>query len=340
MGTSSVAIVAILGAAAAVFAAGSRQTPAADVITLRAARVFDGRGGARTGAVIEIRGSKIVAIDQRRGTVTRDLGDVTVMPGFIDVHAHIDWHFQPNGLYGQREGQPRETPEQMAAAIQANLDATLDAGFTTIQTLGAASDKARRDAIAAGTMRGPRIVASLGQLQPGSRLPEQLREQVRALKANGADVIKTFASGSIRDGGKMNVTQAQLDAVCGEARAQGLRAVVHAHDSASIIAAVYARCSQIEHGLFADDAAIRAMKTARVFFDPNIGVVLQNYLERRKQFLGSGSYTEEGFAFMEKAVPTLGPLSSARGKLVCECRWEPTRWPARMARTRARSWRA
>jgi len=284
------------------------QAASTDSMTIRAARIFDGRGGVRTNAVIEIRGSKIVAIDERRGPVTRDLGDVTVMPGLIDVHAHIDWHFQPNGLYGNRPGEPRETPEQAAAAIQANLDATLDAGFTTIQTLGAASDKARRDAIAAGRQRGPRILSSLGQLQPGARTPDQLREQVRTYKANGADAIKTFASGSIRDGGKMNVTQAQLDAICGEAKAQGLRSMVHAHDSASIIAAVTAGCSQIEHGLFADDAAIQAMKKADVFFDPNIGLVLQNYLERRKQFLGSGSYTEEGFRFMEEAVPTLGPL--------------------------------
>ena len=118
-----------------------QQTPAAapvDRITLRAARVFDGQGGVRTNAVIEIRGSKIVAIDDRTGPVTRDLGDVTLMPGMIDVHVHVDWHFQPNGLYGQREGQPRETAEQADAAIQANLDATLDAGVTTVQSLGAA----------------------------------------------------------------------------------------------------------------------------------------------------------------------------------------------------------
>ena len=82
----------------------------------------------------------------------RDLGDVTVMPGMIDVHVHIDWHFRPNGLYGNRAGQPAETPEQTEAAIQANLDAMLDAGFTTVQSLGAASDEARRDAIAAGTI--------------------------------------------------------------------------------------------------------------------------------------------------------------------------------------------
>ena len=103
-------------------------------------------------------------------------------------------------------------------------------------------------------MRGPRILSSLGQVQGGTRTPDQLRELVRGRKAEGADVIKFFASGSIRDGGKMNVAQEQLDAVCGEARAQGLRAVVHAHDSDSIKAAAKAGCSQIEHGLFADDA--------------------------------------------------------------------------------------
>ena len=288
-----------------------QQTPAAattDRITLRAARVFDGRGAVRTNAVVEVRGSKIVAVDNRTGPVTRDLGDVTLMPGMIDVHVHPDWHFQPNGLYGQREGQPRETPEQAAAAIQANLDATLDAGFTTVQSLGAASDKARRDAINAGKMRGPRILSSLGQIQGGNRTPDQLREQVRTLKTNGADVIKFFASGSIRDGGKMNVTQEQIDAVCGEAKAQGLRAVVHAHDPDSIKAAVKAGCSQVEHGLFADDSAMKAMKDANIYFDPNIGLVLQNYIENKAKYMGSGNYNEEGFAFMEKAVPNLAPM--------------------------------
>ena len=295
---------AVVGGAL-VLATGSQDN---QTITLRAARVIDGVGGVRANAVVVIRDGKIVAIDERKGQVTRDFGDATLMPGMIDVHVHVDWHFQPNGLYGFREGQPRETPEQAAAAIQANLDATLDAGFTTVQALGAASDKARRDAINAGTMRGPRILSSLGQIQGGNRTPEQLRELVRARKADGADVIKFFASGSIRDGGKMNVTQEQLDAVCDESRKQGLRAVVHAHDSASILAVVKARCHQVEHGLFADDAAFKAMKDANIYFDPNIGLVLQNYLENKQKYLGSGSYTEEGFAFMEKAVPTLAPM--------------------------------
>lgn len=261
-----------------------------------------------TNGVVEIRASKIVAVDRRRGPVTHDLGDVTLMPGMIDVHVHIDWHFQPNGLYGQRPGQARETLEQAAAAIQANLNATLDAGFTTVQSLGNRGDKELRDAINAGTKRGPRLLSSLGQLQPGTQTPEQLRERVRQLKAQGADAVKTFASGSIRDGGVMNVTQEQLDAVCGEAKVQGLRSLVHAHDPASITSAVKAGCYQIEHGVFADDASIAAMKAADVYFDPNIGLVLQNYIENKAKYMGSGNYNEEGFAFMEKAVPTLPPV--------------------------------
>jgi imidazolonepropionase-like amidohydrolase len=287
------------------------QAPApapGDAITIRAARVFDGRGRTLANAVVEIRGTKVAAVDQRTGPVTRDLGDVTLLPGLIDVHVHIDWHFQPNGLYGVRPGQPRETDEQAAAAIQANLTATLDAGFTTVQTVGARGDRAIRDAIDAGTFRGPRVLTSLGQLQPGTRTPDDLRGLVRQLKADGADLVKTFASGSMRDGGRMSVQQAQLEAICGEARAQGLRVLVHAHDPESIIAAVDAGCPQVEHGMFADEAALRAMKRANVFFDPNIGLVLQNYLEHRAQYLGAGNYTAESFAFMEQAVATLGPL--------------------------------
>jgi imidazolonepropionase-like amidohydrolase len=71
---------------------------------------------------------------------------------------------------------------------------------------------------------------------------------------------------------------------------------------------VKAGCSEIEHGLFADDEAIAAMKKADVFFDPNIGLVLQNYLEHRDQFMGYGNYTDEGFASMERVIPQLAPV--------------------------------
>src|SRR5262249_37122347 len=138
--------------------------------------------------------------------------------------------------------------------------------------------------------------------------PEQLRERVRAIKAQGADLIKAFASGSIRDGGTITVTQEQIDAICGEANAQGLRTLVHAHGPDSILASVKAGCTQIEHGAYADEAAITAMKDAHVYFDPNIGLVLQNYIENEDKYTGSGNFTADGFAFMKKAVPRVGAL--------------------------------
>jgi imidazolonepropionase-like amidohydrolase len=216
----------------------------------------------------------------------------------------LNWIFGPNGKYGERD-----VPAGYAMdAVLDNARKTLMAGFTTVQSVGWIQDKPLREAIAAGVVPGPRLVSSLSQLQGGSQTPDQLRERVRALKAQGADLIKTFASGSIRDGGKMSIRQDQLDAICGEAKAQGLRTLVHAHGPDSIIASVKAGCTQIEHGAYADDAAIKAMKDANVFFDPNIGLVLQNYIENKDKYMGSGNFNEEGFAFMEKAVPTMGAV--------------------------------
>jgi len=273
-------------------------------ITIRAARVFDGRGNTLENGVVEVQGPRITAIDQRSGPVTYDLGDRTILPGMMDVHVHLNWYFGPNGKYGERD-----VPTGYAIdAVLDNARKALMAGFTTVQSVGWAQDKPLREAIAAGVVVGPRLLSSLGQLQGGNQTPDQLRERVRALKAEGADLVKAFASGSIRDGGKMNVTQEQLDAICGEAKAQGLRTLIHAHSPESIIASVKAGCTQIEHGGFADDAAINAMKDANVYFDPNIGLVLQNYIENKDKYMGSGNFNEEGFAFMEKAVPTMGPI--------------------------------
>jgi imidazolonepropionase-like amidohydrolase len=299
------ALILIFTAAAVVVAARAAQTPApSDTITIRAARLLDGKGGSRANAVIEIRGSQITAIDQRKGPVTYDLGDVTLMPGMIDVHVHLNWYFGPSGKYGDQG-----TPEFRDKAIHDNATATVMAGFTTVQSLGWNGDKQLNLDIAAGKFPGPRILSSLDQIQGQAQgrpvTPDALRDRVKRDKDNGADVIKFFASGSIRDGGKMNVTQEQVDAVCGEAKAQGLRTAVHAHDSASIMASVKAGCGQIEHGLFADEAAIKAMKDANVYFDPNIGLVLQNYLENKDKYMGSGNFNAEGFASMESVLPRL-----------------------------------
>jgi imidazolonepropionase-like amidohydrolase len=274
-------------------------------LTIRAARVFDGRSEVLTNAVIEVRGNRIVRVDHRTGDVTHDLGNATLLPGLTDVHTHIDWHFGPDGKYPARN----ETPEQRQAAIEENLRQTLLNGFTTVQNVGNGGDAALRAAVAAGTLVGPRILTSLGQIQAGNSTPDQLRTRVRDLKAKGADVIKLFASESIRTGGAPTMTQEQLDAACGEANALGLRTLVHAHAAEAVIRVTRAGCTQVEHGAYASDEALALMKSRGTYFDPNIGLVLQNYIENKARFLSAtGSYTEEGFAFMEKAVGIKGEM--------------------------------
>jgi imidazolonepropionase-like amidohydrolase len=132
--------------------------------------------------------------------------------------------------------------------------------------------------------------------------PEQIRGDIRARKKNGADLIKIFASESIRTGGTPTLSQEQLDAACGETRAQGLRSMVHAHSAEAMMRAARAGCTVVEHGALATQEAFNLMAEKGVYFDPNIGLVTQNYLENKERFLGVGSYTEEGFAAMEKAL--------------------------------------
>lgn len=269
-------------------------------VTIRAARVIDGLGRVLANAVVEIRGDRIVAVDQRSGRVTYDLGNVTLLPGMIDTHVHIGGHFGRNGRADNQD----ETPAEAALYAAENAWTTLISGFTTVQSVGAMSDRDLRDAINRGVLPGPRILTSLGSMNENTGGPEQLREYVRKQKQAGADLIKIFASKSIREGGAKTMADEQLAAACGEAKTQGLRTLVHAHAADAILAAARAGCSQVEHGAYASDEALRYMAEHGVYFDPNIGVVLQNYIENKPKFLGIGNYTEEGFAFMEKAVPT------------------------------------
>jgi imidazolonepropionase-like amidohydrolase len=278
------------------------QTPA--VVSIGASRVLDGKGGTLTNAVVEVKGDRISAVHQRTGPVTYDLGSATLMPGLIDVHVHIGNHFNKNGR-AENQG---ETPMEVALYGAENAWVTLMNGFTTVQSVGAASDKELRDAINRGVLPGPRILTSLGSMSERTGTPDQIREYVRKQKQAGADLIKIFASRSIRDGGGRTMSDEQLSAACGEAKAQGLRTLVHAHAADAVLAAVRAGCSQVEHGAYVSDEALKAMADRGVYFDPNIGLVLQNYIENKAKFLGIGNYTEEGFAFMEKAVPTNYPM--------------------------------
>ncbi len=272
------------------------QTPAP--ITIRAARLIDGRGQMATNQMVTIRESKIERVTPATGTATFDLGSLTLMPGFIDTHVHIGWHFGPDGRYVAG----KEPPEQAALYGAENAYVTLLAGFTTVQSVGAASDKPLRDAINRGVLPGPRILTSLGSIGNAKLTPEQIREEVRQKKADGADLIKIFASASIRDGGTPTLSQEQVDAACGESRAQGLRSMVHAHSAEAMMRAARANCTVIEHGALATAEAFKLLAERGTWFDPNIGLVTQNYLENKQRFLGIGNYTEDGFAAMEKAL--------------------------------------
>ena len=294
MRSKPAAIVALLAlATGAVFS--QSQT-----IRIHAATVLDGTGKVLRNATIVVQGSKITAIDtgSTTATPTYDLGALTVTPGLIDVHAHVGWHFDKDGRYAARRG---DASEEMLYSAE-NAYVTLMAGFTTIQSPGQANDVQLRDAVARGVLAGPRILTSIRQLNERSGTPDQIREQVRQLKKDGADVVKIFASASIRDGGKQTMTDAQLQAACGEANTLGLRTMVHAHSPESIKASVNAGCLQIEHGVFANDEVLKLMADKGVFFDPNVGVVLQNYLRNRVHYEGIGNYNAEGFAYMEKGV--------------------------------------
>jgi imidazolonepropionase-like amidohydrolase len=265
---------------------------------VRAGLLLDGKGQASRNVDIVVQGTKILKIGTRSARPTYNLQTLTVLPGLIDTHVHITGHFGKDGRAINRD----ETPEQQAYYTAENAYATLMAGFTTVQSVGAGGDVPLREAIDRGIIPGPRILTSIRQVNENSGSPDQLREIVRKLKAEGADLVKIFASKSIRDGGGQTMTDQQLQAVCGEAKAQGLRTMVHAHAAAAIKAAVRAGCGQIEHGVFVDDEALKMMAERGVYFDPNIGVVIQNYLRNKQRFLGIGNYTEEGFAHMEKAI--------------------------------------
>jgi imidazolonepropionase-like amidohydrolase len=232
------------------------------------------------------------------GAITYDLTALTVSPGWIDTHSHIVNHFDNRDRLAGRD----EPASEASWHVVENAVATLDAGFTTIQSPGAMEDKDLRDAIARGVFPGPRILTSLEALTETSGDAAKLRELVRERKQQGADFIKIFASKSIREGGAQTLSDAQLQAACGEAKTLGLRTIVHAHSPESAKAATLAGCTSIEHGAYVTDEVFDLMAQHGTYYDPNIGLVLQNYLETKPKYFGIGNYNEEGFAFMEKGV--------------------------------------
>jgi len=282
-------------------------------IVIAAGTLLDGKGHVLHDTRIVVEGSKIVAIDPKAEPVDYDLGGLTILPGWIDAHDHITWSF---GRDGKNVG-AGETTQDAAYRSAANAWATLAAGFTTIQSVGSPTDLPLRDAIAKGQLPGPRVLTAVEPLmgrgeQTGS--PEEIRAFVRKQKAAGADVIKIFASQSIRQGGGMTLSQEQLNAACDEAKKQGLRSVVHAYKTA-VRAATMAGCTQVEHGTLATDDDLKLMAKNGTYLDPQAGLVIENYLLNKEKYLGTPGYTEEGFAAMEKILPLNHQLVQRASKI-------------------------
>jgi imidazolonepropionase-like amidohydrolase len=269
-------------------------------IVIAASTVLDGKGHVLHNTRVVVEGSKIVAIDPKASPVNYDLRGLTVLPGWIDAHVHITWSFDEKGKNAGAD----VTTQFAAYQSAANAWATLLAGFTTVQSVGSPTDVPLRDAIAKGTLPGPRILTAVNPIfGQGERTgtPDELRAFVRKQKEAGADLIKIFASQSIRQGGGMTLSQEQLNAACDEAKKQGLRVLVHAYKGA-VRAATLAGCTEIEHGTMATDEDLKLMAERGTYLDPQAGLVIENYLLNREKYLGTPGYTAEGFAAMEKVL--------------------------------------
>jgi imidazolonepropionase-like amidohydrolase len=279
-------------AAAPLAAQPSLPTRGSGTVVLRAARVIDGTGAAPVqNGVVVVTDDRIVAVG-REGSVqvpagarVIDLGDATLLPGFIDAHTHIVG--RTLGDPGRQDAAGRDYPGFAPILATANARATLLAGFTTIRNVGARGfdDVALRKAIDEGYVAGPRMqtaghsIGSTGGhcddngFRPGlfegdyregvADGPEQIRAAVRYQAKYGADVIKTCATGGVlSEGDAVGVLQysaEELGALVEEATTLGRRVAAHAHGTEGIKVAVRAGVASIEHGSFLDEEGARLM---------------------------------------------------------------------------------
>jgi imidazolonepropionase-like amidohydrolase len=295
----------------------------AQPIVIRAGTVLDGKGGVLRNRDIIVEEGRITRVVPSNGQPTHDLSKYTLTPGWIDTHIHLGGAFMddagsgratrggtetarganPEGRgKGRGRGRGRGAPDPEQAARSAlyaagNAYITLMAGFTTVQSVGAAIDGKVRDLVRAGVLPGPRILTSLRVVRESTGGPEQIREEIRRLKADGADVVKVYSTQSIRTGGGPSMTDEQIQAACSEAKAVGLRTVVHAQAASGAKAAAQAGCTQVEHGSLIDDEALKLIAAKGLFFDPTF-TVFYRYYATRSRF----SYAPEGAAWMDKGA--------------------------------------
>ncbi|MBI3792748.1 MAG: amidohydrolase family protein [Gemmatimonadetes bacterium] len=297
-----------VGVAVGAAPAGAQVTPVPPpsppgAVLLLTDHALDGRGGSLGATRVLILDGKIASIDAANGAAARvvDLRGYTLLPGLIDTHVHLDSHFDRAG----RIATEKESAADQALGIALAAWETLRGGVTTAQTVGDPSERPVRDIVRDHGLPAPRILTSLAPIVGrGDATPslDSLRALVRARKADGADLVKIFASTSQRVGARPTLTFAQLAALCGEAKRLGLRSMVHAY-RAQVEVAARAGCTQIEHMTYATRDEIAAAASYGAFLSPQVGLVVQNYIANQGRYLGVGNYTPQGMKTMLDDLP-------------------------------------
>lgn len=277
-------------------------------IVLRASRAVTGTGERIADPVIVIQGRRIVSVTSGGpvpdDAILIDLGELTLMPGLIDAHVHITNHF---GAQGERRSTTALHGARTARAL-------LRSGFTTVRTLGSPdfADVDLRDAIEAGLVVGPRILAS-GQgmtdrnvaAAEGDRVPDlspadedEVRAFVRTRLDAGVDWVKIFATRSSRQGGTPTYSQRQLEWAIREAAASGVPVSAHAHSAEGARRAITAGARTIEHGALLDEGVLDLMIERGTYYAPNL-YLSEYYLEHGDRF----GYTAEQLEWTARLLP-------------------------------------
>jgi imidazolonepropionase-like amidohydrolase len=296
---------------------GQGQSPANKTYVLKAARLFDGKSDAMvTPGLVVVTSGKIVAVGASAnipaGAEVIDLGDATLLPGFIDAHTHLTMNFSDD--FRQMElDRLQKTVAEQALDASVNARVTLMAGFTTVRDVGSSDylDVGLRNAIRDGVVPGPRMLVTVHALgstgghcdfQDGFRQglfghesgplegvingADQARYAVRLDHKYGADIIKVCASGGVLsptdDVDTPQLTQEELNAIVDEAHALRRKTAAHAHGAEAAKRAIRAGIDSIEHGSFLDDEALDLMKQHGTYLVPTLMAIqgLQEKFDR------------------------------------------------------------